>query len=625
MLFLPKPEENKKFKWLRILVACFFIVLAIIVATYLIFEENYKNRIYPGVRLENINLGGLTKVKAKEKIEEKINQINQNGIKFKYQEHEATITPIISSLGGELAYQIIFFDLEKTVDNIFDFGRNEGILKNLKAKIKALRKGETVKVEVEIEAEEIEKILNENYKEFEQIGQSAELFATTSKKWARKIEFTILEEQIGYKFSYKKAVEKLKDNLAKLDDSEITLDIEKDNPKIYKSECLNIEKEAQKIIAISPITILYKDKKWEIEKEILADWLMLDRGVNDKITIDLNEEKIKKYLEENIKIEIDQDAVNAKFEIKDNRVVEFNVSRDGLKLNDSKTISALRKKFLTDREVEIEAVVEVEKSKISTEDVNNLGISEIIGTGHSNFVGSPKNRIHNITTGANALSGIIIKPDEEFSLVTALGKIDKESGYLPELVIKGNKTIPEYGGGLCQIGTTMFRTALDAGLVITARRNHSYRVSYYEPAGTDATIYNPRPDFKFLNDTPNHILILYRIDGNDIYFDFWGKKDGRIVEKTDPTIYNITKPGATKIIETTDLAPGEKRCTEMPHNGADAYFDYKVTYLDGEVKEKRFESHYTPWRGVCLVGIEKLTEEEIETKTNTSTEENLSE
>ncbi len=139
------------------------------------------------------------------------------------------------------------------------------------------------------------------------------------------------------------------------------------------------------------------------------------------------------------------------------------------------------------------------------------------------------------------------------------------------------------------------------------RRNHSYRVSYYEPAGTDATIYNPSPDLRFINDTGNYILIQSRVEGDNLYFDFWGAEDGRVVEKTEPAIYNTVKPGPTKYIETLDLLPGVKKCTERAHNGADAYFDYKVTYAGGEIKEKRFASHYIPWREVCLVGVEKLT------------------
>jgi vancomycin resistance protein YoaR len=171
----------------------------------------------------------------------------------------------------------------------------------------------------------------------------------------------------------------------------------------------------------------------------------------------------------------------------------------------------------------------------------------------------------------------------------------------------------------------MFRTAIKSGLPITMRRNHSYRVSYYEPAGTDAAVYDPWPDVRFLNDTNNHILIQTRIEGDDIYFDFWGTKDGRIVEKTDPVIYNITRPGPTKTIETLDLPVGVKKCTERAHNGADAYFDYKVTYpiseatTTPEIKEERFSSHYVPWQEVCLIGVEKLLEEETETIKNDET------
>ena len=187
-----------------------------------------------------------------------------------------------------------------------------------------------------------------------------------------------------------------------------------------------------------------------------------------------------------------------------------------------------------------------------------------------------------------------------------MGEIDGSNGYLTELVIKGDKTVPEYGGGLCQVGTTVFRGALDSGLPITERRNHSYRVSYYEPAGTDATIYDPAPDFKFVNDTGNYILIQSRVEGDDLYFDFWGVNDGRIASTTDPVIYNIVKPPPTKIIETDSLAPGEKKCTESAHSGADAYFDYTVIYPENStttpIKTRRFSSHYIPWQAVCLVG-----------------------
>ena len=191
---------------------------------------------------------------------------------------------------------------------------------------------------------------------------------------------------------------------------------------------------------------------------------------------------------------------------------------------------------------------------------------------------------------------------QEDRLVKALGAVDESHGYLPELVIKEGKTIPEFGGGLCQVATTLFRAALATGLPITERQNHSYRVSYYEPAGTDAAVYDPQPDVRFINDTGNYVLIQTRTAKNDLYFEFWGVKDGRQATTTAPTIFNITKPDPQKTIVTTDLKPGEKKCTEKAHNGADAFFDYTVTYLNGTVKQKRFKSHYVPWQAVCMVG-----------------------
>jgi vancomycin resistance protein YoaR len=256
---------------------------------------------------------------------------------------------------------------------------------------------------------------------------------------------------------------------------------------------------------------------------------------------------------------------------------------------------------------QIKLVVETQPALVSAGDINNFGIKEIIGVGTSNFAGSPANRRHNIKVGAAAVNGALIKPGEEFSLLKTLGEVASSTGYLPELVIKEGKTVPEYGGGLCQIGTTVFRSTVASGLPVTLRRNHSYRVQYYEPAGTYATIYNPWPDYRFINDMPTYILIQTKFSGDNLSFEFWGTKDGRQAENTKPTIYNIVKPEPAKIIETIDLKPGEKKCTEHAHNGADAYFDYKVTYLNGEVKEKRFSSHYVPWQEVCLLGVDKLS------------------
>jgi vancomycin resistance protein YoaR len=620
MLLSNSSRKKKILKWLLIFVAVFLILSVAGASAFFGIQKKYKNKILPGTRLGDINLGGKTKDEAKTIINQKINEINQNGIKFKYNNRETTITPTISSFAVDSSYQIITFNPDQTIKAMFSFGRKNNWLGSFQNTISSLFFKKNYLITYSINKGEIIKILKSSYDNLEIQSKNAELIATSSPNQANAFTFSITQEKLGKIIDYEMAVKKLENNLENLKNTSINLASKTDYPFLYKNECLNIEPEAEKILSYGPLTLTYKDKKWTLEKEKIAAWLCLEKDSKGDVSVSLSPKKITEFLTEDIGPQIEKEPIDARFEIKDGRVSEFQGGQDGLKIKNEEVIQKIKKDFAENGNQTVEITMEEKESAVSAGELNDLGIKEIIGTGHSNFAGSPVNRRHNIKIGAASMNGLLIKPEEEFSLNGALGEVDKESGYLPELVIKGDKTIPEYGGGLCQIGTTVFRSALASGLPITARRSHSYRVSYYEPAGTDAAIYSPWPDVRFLNDTNRYILIQTRIAGDDIYFDFWGTKDGRIVEKTDPVIYNIVKPGPTKIIETLDLPPGETKCTEKAHNGADAYFDYKVIYPAAagtstpEIKEERFSSHYVPWQEVCLIGVEKLTEKNLETE-----------
>jgi len=622
-MFLFHEKYKHHYKWLSVLSVIFFTIIVAVLTTYSVFEKKYQNRIYPGVFLGTTNLSGLSKNDAAALINQKIDQINQDGIVFYYRTDNAPLYPPISSIEGDLAYQIIYFDTEKTVNSAINYGRNGKFYNNLLEKITALSYKYQIAMDYTIYEQEVEKFLNDNFKRFETPAKNAELIYKLNKN-DKTVTFDIKDETYGQIINIAQAKTTLRDRLNTLNQEPIELSAEINYPQINKTDVLNIETMAQKFYSKVPITLKYNIKKWTLDADDVLAWLQLkldQEAKEKKVFIGLNSDKIKDYLKTTIASKIDKEAIDPKFNIENGKVSEFQTGQEGIALDIEATAKKIEFFLNSDEEnKELEVITEIKKS-LSAVEIENLGIKELLGTGHSKFTGSPKNRIHNIKTGANAVNGTIIKPDEEFSLIATLGKIDKDSGYLPELVIKDNKTVPEYGGGLCQVGTTIFRGTVDTGLPVTARRNHSYRVSYYEPAGTDATIYDPWPDYRFQNDTNNHILILSRMEGYDLYFDFWGTKDGRIATSTYPTIYNIVKPAPTKIIETADLGPGEKKCTEHAHNGADAYFDYKVTYpllgtsTEPVVKNTRFRSHYVPWQEVCLVGIDTNKNKATSTET----------
>lgn len=262
----------------------------------------------------------------------------------------------------------------------------------------------------------------------------------------------------------------------------------------------------------------------------------------------LDDAKLAAYIKENIAKEVQQDPVNARFQMKDGRVDQFSLPQDGKAVNIEETLGEV-KKTLALRLQTAPLVMQIVPPLISdTGDSEKLGITKLLAVGETDFVGSPKNRTVNIGVGTSKYNGILIAPNEEFSFNAFLGPVNKEAGYLPELVIKNKTTTPEYGGGLCQVSTTAFRAAVFAGMQITSRRNHAYAVRYYGTPGFDATIYPPYTDFRFLNNSPGYILIQTKIEGTKLSFEFWGTDDNRSVVVDGPSPYGKMPDGAVKSV-----------------------------------------------------------------------------
>lgn len=183
-------------------------------------------------------------------------------------------------------------------------------------------------------------------------------------------------------------------------------------------------------------------------------------------------------------------------------------------------------------------------SVFSAADFEKLSFPHLLAEGESNFAGSPANRIHNIHVATKRYDGLVLMPGEQFSFNQYLGSVDATNGYLPELVIKDNTTTPEYGGGICQVSTTAFRAAMEAGLKIDSRQSHSYPVAYYGTPGYDATIYNPNPDLKFTNDTGSPVYLRTQIAGTRLTFKVYGTSDGRQTTVNGPFVTNRYPDGS---------------------------------------------------------------------------------
>lgn len=363
-----------------------------------------------------------------------------------------------------------------------------------------------------------------------------------------------------------------------------------------------------KKIMASGLTLTYQGSSFQITESQIGTWIVqTPNGTQDQISF--NGSKIASDILALAK-PTDQQEQDLDFSLNGTTVTDFQAPKDGITVNTEQAVTDIgtvlqnRELSQNDEAPSVSASTLVLVPKTVTAGVSarakSFGVRQLIGTAATPFTGSTKNRVINIKNGATKLNGVLITPNENFSTIGTLGLIDQTTGYVQELVILGPQTVPAYGGGLCQVSTTLFRAVLNTGLPVTARQPHEYRVSYYEKdangksigPGLDATIYDPAPDFRFLNDTGNNILLTDEIVGSKITFNFWGTSDGRTASVDGPHTLEITPAPPAQTVYSATAAPGLVKQTEFAIKGAVTDATYTIHYANGTVKTQDFKSVY---------------------------------
>jgi vancomycin resistance protein YoaR len=309
---------------------------------------------------------------------------------------------------------------------------------------------------------------------------------------------------------------------------------------------------------------------------------------------------------------VNRDPQNPKFVFNNGRVIEFQPALDGIRIDKdgfkNDVVNSLNKiDDEADKVISFEIPVLRSPPEITTDKINNLGINELIGRGSSTYFHSIPSRVHNVVLAASRINGTLVKPGDTFSFNDTLGDVSQFTGYKQAYIISDGKTILGDGGGVCQVSTTLFRSVLNAGLPVVERQAHAYRVGYYEqgsPAGLDATVYGPSPDFKFINNTPAHVLIQATADPKNysLVFELYGTSDGRISVVSKPTMANVTAPAGDLYQDDPTLPAGTVKQIEYKAWGAKVTFNYTVTRNGEEIFKKTFISNYRPWQAVYLRG-----------------------
>jgi vancomycin resistance protein YoaR len=187
---------------------------------------------------------------------------------------------------------------------------------------------------------------------------------------------------------------------------------------------------------------------------------------------------------ENMKEKYEKPARNALFTFESGKVIAFRQEELGKEIlvdefykDFKKAITQIKEK---PKKITLTIKSKIIEPEITLAKANSFGIEELIGEGKSDFSHSIPERIHNIILASSKFNGVLIPKDKIFSFNETIGDISSLTGYKPAYIIKEGKTVLGDGGGVCQVSTTLFRAALNAGLPIIERHAHAYRVYYYE-------------------------------------------------------------------------------------------------------------------------------------------------
>ena len=569
------------------------------------FLTIYQGRIFPGVSVGWVNLSGQTPDDAADLLRKQYNYPEEGLITLQYDDLSWETYP--AELG-------LFFSPNFNAERAFNIGRQGLITDRIIAQIQILRHGVSFAPQFVLDEETGIQFLEGIAGDVDQDGVEASIQLDG-------LEVLVQPGQIGRELDVQASLDVVALQLRTLQDGSIPLIVRETYPEI-----LDVSAQAAfaRQILSQPLILKIPDQTetdpgpWTLAPESLVEMMILERistNDGDSYRIALDSEKLREYLVTRADM-INRDPHNARLYFDDDtrELVLIEEEQTGLELDVNQSIVVIQE-GLAGGKHEIELAVERTLPLITKETTaKELGITELVSSRTTYFMGSDSSRINNIATAAEKFHGIFVAPGETFSMAEQLGNVTLDEGYSEAWIIFGDRTIKGVGGGVCQVSTTLFRTVFFGGFPIVERHPHAYRVLYYEQnpngsnnpklAGLDATVYVPVVDFKFTNDTEHWLLMETYISksGRWLTWKFYSTSDGRTVDWDTTGLKKKVDPPDPVYEENPELAKGEVKQVDWAVEGATVTVTRRV-YRDGrELWEDIFKTKYQPWAAVCQYG-----------------------
>ena len=337
-------------------------------------------------------------------------------------------------------------------------------------------------------------------------------------------------------------------------------------------------------------------------------------GYKLRLNYQVDEEKVKAAIEEKC-VPYNEESVDSQLVRRSDGSFEIISGSAGSEIDVEASVQAVQE-YIADtwnglQDGAVELVINTVEDQADPEELGK--VQDILGESSTEYAADAGARCKNVEAGVRKVSGTVLYPGEEFSMLEKVVPFDEENGYAKAAEYRGGKVVYDYGGGICQVSTTLYQAVLKAELEVTERYNHSMMVSYSDP-GFDAAIAEGSKDFKFKNNTNAPIYIEGYTQNGVVGFRIYGQEYrdpsrtiryyNEIISQTDPQ---------TQLKADSEAAIGTITEENSPKTGYKAKLWKDITENGQTTTEQVNTSSYAVSNAVYLVGI-KSTNTELVSK-----------
>ena len=333
----------------------------------------------------------------------------------------------------------------------------------------------------------------------------------------------------------------------------------------------------------------YKDKKdLQVEPK------------NFEVAYAPNEQAVKTYVEK-LAEEYNRDAEEGDITFA-NGYPEVTGGETGIAVNVDQSVSSIMKALEGDG-TELTVVAEVQKPSVTKEELSQ--VKDVLGTA-TTYYGSSYERNTNVEVGASKINGTLIMPGETFSVTAAVTPFNADNGYYPAPSYESGQVVDTYGGGICQVSTTLYNAVLKAELQVDERHNHTMLVSYVDPS-KDAAIAEGLMAFVFTNNTDAPIYIYGVGYQGTLNFTIYGhetRDPNRSISFRSETLSQTDASTNVKLVAKSDQNIGYLNQTQSAHQGLEAVLWKDIVNADGTTDTVQVNSSsYQASPAIYEVGI----------------------